>query len=147
MSKPKIAIVVAEFNRDITGPLLEGAKAELAEHYIELTDNDITWVPGAVELPVVARAYALTGRYDAVITFGAVIKGETDHYEYVCQSVTYGCQKVSLSTGVPIIFGVLTTPSRELALDRVGGKRGHHGRESAQAALKTAAVMARIVAS
>jgi 6,7-dimethyl-8-ribityllumazine synthase len=147
MSKPKVAIVVAEFNRDITGPLLEGAKAELAEHHIELTDKDITWVPGAVELPVVAQTYALTKRYDAVIAFGAVIKGETDHYEYVCQSVTYGCQKVSLSTGVPIIFGVLTTPSRELALDRVGGKRGHHGRESVQAALKTSAAMSRIVAS
>ncbi len=144
MTAIRIAIVVAEYNKDITGPLLEGAVAELAEQGIALAADDVVWVPGAVELSVAAQELAYLGRYTAVITFGAVIKGETDHYEYVSQHVTHGCQQASLATRVPIIFGVLTTPTRELALDRVGGKRGHHGREAAQAAIKMSTVMTRI---
>jgi len=146
MNKTRIAIVVAEYNKDITGPLLEGAVAELADNGVAVSDNDIVWVPGAVELSVAAQEMAYLGKYTAVITFGAVIKGETDHYEYVSQHVTHGCQQASLATRVPIIFGVLTTPTRELALDRVGGKRGHHGREAALAALKMTAVMSSIKA-
>ena len=141
MSGTKIGIVVAEYNLDITGKLLEGAQQELKEQGVTLNDEDVIWVPGAVELSVVAQELAYQGSYDAVITFGAVIKGETDHYEYVCQHATHGCQQASLATRVPVIFGVLTTPTRELALDRVGGKRGHHGREAAQAAIKMAEIM------
>mgnify|MGYP001353176185 CR=1 FL=1 len=81
------------------------------------------------------------GFYDAFITFSTVIKGETDHYEYVSQHVTHGCQQAGLASRVPVIFGVLTTATRELALDRVGGKRGHHGREAAQAAIKMSGIM------
>jgi 6,7-dimethyl-8-ribityllumazine synthase len=141
---PRVAIVVAEYNLDITGPLLDGAQDELKTHGVLLSEQDVVWVPGAVELPVVAQELALLGCYDAVIIFGAVIKGETDHYEYVCQYATQGCQQASLTTRVPIIFGVLTTPTRELALARVGGDRGHHGREAAQAAIKMTKVMAQI---
>ena len=139
--KTKIAIVVAEYNRDITGALLEGALDELAQQGVAMTEQDVVWVPGAVELSVVAQELAFTGHYSAVITFGAVIKGETDHYEYVSQHVTHGCQQAGLASRVPVIFGVLTTATRELALDRVGGKRGHHGREAAQAAIKMSGIM------
>ncbi len=144
MNDISIAIVVAEYNKDITGPLLDGAINELSSCGVSVNSDDVVWVPGAVELSVTAQEIAYVGNYDAIITFGAVIKGETDHYEYVSQHVTHGCQQASLATRVPIIFGVLTTPTREMALDRVGGKRGHHGREAAQAAIKMATVMREI---
>ena len=99
--------------------------------------QDVVCVPGAVELPIAAQKCILSKKYEAVIVFGAVIKGETDHYEYVSQSVTYGCQKVAIEQNTPVIFGVLTTQTRIQALDRVNGARGHHGRDAAETTLKT----------
>ena len=122
MNEIRIAIVVAEYNKDITGPLLEGAVSELSDCGVSVNSDDVVWVPGAVELSVTAQEIAYVGNYDAVITFGAVIKGETDHYEYVSQHVTHGCQQASLATRVPIIFGVLTTDTMQQALERAGIK-------------------------
>ncbi len=137
MLKPRIAIVVAEFNEDITSSLLQGALTTLAQQQVPIKSSSIFHVPGAVELPIAAQRCAMSGQYDVVIVFGAVIKGETDHYDYVAQSVTHGCQQVAIKHNVPVIFGVLTTPTRIQALDRVGGSRGHHGADAALTALKT----------
>jgi len=144
MLSTRIAIVVAEFNEDITSALLKGAVAYFQEKNIKIDERHIFYVPGAVELPLAARRCALTGCFDAVIVFGAVIKGETDHYDYVSQSVTYGCQKVALEQNIPVIFGVLTTPTHIQAQDRVTGVRGHHGREAACATLKTLSALEKI---
>lgn len=133
----RIAIVVAEFNSDITSALKQGALDYLSEKNVHVKDDDVFFVPGAVELPLAAKRCAQSNRYDAVIVFGAVVKGETDHYDYVSQSVTYGCQKVAIEEDIPVIFGVLTTPTRIQALDRVNGVRGHHGRDAGETVIKT----------
>ena len=131
----KIGIVSARFNNDITEKLVEGAHNRLQQLGVSLDENDIVWVPGAVEVPIMVQQLARQ-HYDAVIAFAAVIKGETGHYDFVCQQVSDGCQQVSLQYNMPVIFGVLTTFTREQALDRVGGKKGHHGIESADAAIE-----------
>lgn len=135
MLNKRIAIVVAKFNKDITQELLHGALAYLKEQGCLVNSEDICWVPGAVEVPLIAQQYARLRQYDAIITFAAIIKGETDHYDYVCRQVSEGCQQVSLQHNIPVIFGVLTTPNKDLALARIGGNKGHHGRESAAAAI------------
>ncbi len=139
-----IAIVVSRFNQDITDKLLAGALERLKE--LEFSDEKITvvWVPGAVEIPVVAQRLAKHGEYATVICMGAVIYGETNHYEYVCQQVTQGCQRVALDHELPVIFGILTTKNLEQAQDRVGGKRGHHGRDCADAAYEMVSVLRQI---
>lgn len=131
----KIGIVVSDFNIHITEKLLEGALNRLKVK--GKTDKDITiiHVPGAVEIPLVAKALALTEEYAAILTLGAVIRGETSHYDYVCEQVSQGCQKVMLDHMVPVIFGVLTTENDEQAYERVGGKHGHKGEDAADAAL------------
>jgi len=129
----RVAIVVSEFNRDITSALLEGAVQTL-HTYLPSDNVTVIWVPGAVEIPLMVQRIAK--QYDAVIALGAVIYGETDHYHYVCQQVNQGCQRVMLDESLPVIFGVLTVQSRELALSRVGGKKGHVGIESAEAVIK-----------
>lgn len=131
----KIAIVVSDFNIHITEKLLEGALNRLKVK--GKTDKDITiiHVPGAVEIPLVAKALALTEEYAAILALGSVIRGETSHYDYVCEQVSQGCQKVMLDHMVPVIFGVLTTENDEQAYDRVGGKHGHKGEDAADAAL------------
>lgn len=134
----KIAIVVSKFNEHITLPLLEGCMSQLNSYEIAITPADVTWVPGAVEIPLIAQRYAASGHYDAVICLGAVIRGETTHYDYVCQQVSYGCQRTALQYDLPVIFGVLTTENDEQAFDRVGGKQGHKGKEAADAALAMA---------
>ena len=136
-----VAIVVSRFNEQITNRLLEGAVERL--HELEFSDDQITiiWVPGAVEIPVVAQRLAKRNEYAAIITFGAVVEGETYHFDYVCDSVTQGCQRVSLDHDIPVIFGILTTKNMEQALDRVGGKRGHHGRDCADAAYEMVSVL------
>ncbi|MGB6976649.1 MAG: 6,7-dimethyl-8-ribityllumazine synthase, partial [Gammaproteobacteria bacterium] len=101
----------------------------------------VVHVPGAVEIPVTAQQLANTGNYDAIICLGAVIRGETDHYEYVCHQVSDGCQRVALDHHLPVIFGILTTDTVEQALARAGGSHGHKGRESADAALAMVAIM------
>lgn len=134
----KIAIVASQFNQHVMTPFLAGCVDQLASHGIHLAPEDITQVPGAVEIPLIAQRYAASGRYDAVICLGAVIRGETTHYDYVCHQVSYGCQKVALKHDVPIIFGILTTENDEQAFDRLGGKHGHKGRDYADTALAMA---------
>ncbi len=147
MSDYRIAIVTATFNKDVTDRLCSAAIARAAERGIVLHDSDVTWVPGAVEIPIMAQHYAKTGRYDAIIVFGAVIYGETDHYDYVCQHVTYGCQKVSLDNHIPVIFGVLTTRNLEQALARSGGDKGHYGIECVDTAISMIESMQKVTVS
>lgn len=137
--KTSIAIVVSVFNAEITEKLLEGAISYLREK--DLTDIKIVKVPGAIEIPLVAKLLAKKKCYEAIICLGAVIRGETDHYQYVCQQVSAGCQEVMLTSETPVIFGVLTTDNEEQAEERAGGSAGHKGREAAEAALHMIAVM------
>lgn len=139
-----IAIVVSRFNEDVTKRLYEGAILHLKE--LGFADDQITcvWVPGAVELPIVAQRLAETKSYEAVVCLGAVIRGETSHYDYVCEQVSYGCQRVALDHNIPIIFGVLTTENEEQALDRSGGHAGHKGREAIDAAVEMASILRQI---
>ena len=135
-SEASLAIVVSQFNEDITSALLEGALARLAELGVPQKNIKVATVPGAVEIPLTAKMLAKSKKYQAVICLGAVIRGETSHYDYVCSQVSEGCQQVMLAYELPVIFGVLTTENEEQARDRVGGKMGHKGRESADAALQ-----------
>jgi len=137
----KIAVVVSLFNEEVTQALLIGALERLEELGIELSEVPVTRVPGAVELPLVAQQYARSQRFDAVICLGAVIRGETSHYDYVCQQVSNGCQQVALQHNIPVIFGVLTTENKAQAMDRVGGTHGHKGRDSVDAAVEMIKVM------
>ena len=139
-----VAIVVSRFNEEVTAKLLEGALARLRERGFHDEHISVAWVPGAVELPIVAQRFASSKTYDAVICLGAVIRGETSHYDYVCEQASQGCQRVALDTGVPVIFGVLTTENDEQAMDRVGGKHGHKGRDAADAAIETVCVLRKL---
>ena len=134
----KIAVVSARFNEIITRQLLLGAVETLDRYGVD--DNDITvaWVPGSFELPVVAKAFAESGRYDAIICLGAVIRGETDHYNMVANQSASGIASVGRETGVPTIFGVLTTENMDQAINRSGGKAGNLGSNSAVAAVEMA---------
>ena len=131
-----LAIVVSRFNFEVTEKLLNGAVTRLQELKISRENIKVVWVPGAVEIPLMAQQFAIQGKVDAIICLGAVIKGETDHYDYVCQQVSDGCQKVMLNFNLPVIFGILTTPSVELALARAGGSEGNKGSECVDAALE-----------
>jgi len=144
MSEIKLAIIVSYFNSDITEKLLEGALTRCEELKISKDDVTIIRVPGAVEIPLTAKLLARTDRYEAIICLGAVIRGETDHYDYVCQQVSNGCQHVMMEYNLPVIFGVLTTDNEEQALERVGGKHGHKGRECVDAAVEMIKVLASI---
>lgn len=137
----RVATVVARFNDHVTGLLLAGAQATLAEHGIPEADAPVYWVPGAFELPVVAKRLAASGEFDAVICLGAVIRGDTPHFEYVAGEAAAGLSRVALDTGVPVVFGVLTTNSLDQALDRCGGSEGHKGAEAAATAIETAALL------
>jgi len=134
----KIAVVVSRFNDFITKRLLEGAENTLKRHGVEEEAIDVAWVPGAFEIPLAAKKLAASGQYDAVITLGAVIRGATTHYDYVCSAVTSGVSSAALETGVPVIFGVLTTESIEQAVERAGTKAGNKGSEAAAAAIEMA---------
>jgi 6,7-dimethyl-8-ribityllumazine synthase len=140
----KIAIVVARFNGIVTGYLLEGAQEALRRHGVADGDVDVAWVPGSFEIPLVAKQFAATGTYDAVVCIGAVIRGETDHYDHVAGSVTSGIARVGLDTGVPTIFGVLTTDTVEQALNRSGLKAGNNGYHAAVAAVEMATLLRKI---
>lgn len=131
-----IAIVVSRFNEPVTSKLLEGALHRLES--LGFTDEHITVaeVPGAVEIPIAAQRFAQTGDYKAVIALGAVIRGETPHFDYVSEQVSQGCQQVSLQHNLPVIFGVLTTENGEQALERVGGSKGHKGIYAVDAAIE-----------
>ncbi|MCC7370502.1 MAG: 6,7-dimethyl-8-ribityllumazine synthase [Chloroflexi bacterium] len=140
----KIAVVVARFNSIVTNYLLAGAEEALRRHGVADNDIEIAHVPGSFEIPLVAKRLAQTGRYDAVICIGAVIRGETDHYDHVAGSVTSGVARVGLDTGVPTIFGVLTTDTVEQALNRSGLKAGNNGYEAAVAAIEMASLLKKI---
>ena len=132
----QIAIVVAEFNREITEKLLAGALARLAEAHVPAAHIQVVWVPGAIEIPLVVKLLAEKQSAHAIIALGAVIRGETSHYDYVCEQVSAGCQQVMLAYDLPVIFGVLTTENEDQALARVGGEHGHKGSDSVDAALE-----------
>ena len=134
----KIGIVVGRFNEFIGSRLLDGAVSGLMRHGVEEEDITVAWVPGAFEIPLVAKKMAASGDYDAVITLGAVIRGATSHYDYVCNEVAKGVSAASLETGVPVLFGVLTTDNLEQAVERAGSKAGNKGYESATAAIEMA---------
>jgi 6,7-dimethyl-8-ribityllumazine synthase len=132
----KIAIVVARFNDFITSKLLEGALDALRRHEVTEDAIDIAWVPGAFEIPLIAAKLAKTNQYDAVICLGAVIRGGTTHYDYVCSEVSKGIAHVSLTYDLPVMFGVLTTENIEQAIERAGSKAGNKGFDAAIGAIE-----------
>jgi len=134
----KVAIVVSRWNSFITRKLLEGATTTLGEIGVMPEDVTTAWVPGSFEIPTAARWAALSGRFDAVVCLGCVIRGETAHFEYVSGAATEGILRVAQDTGTPVIFGVLTVDSVDQALARAGGKEGHKGEEAARSAVEMA---------
>ena len=135
-SNIKVGIVVARFNEFITSKLLSGAMDGLLRHNVKEEDIQVAWVPGAFEIPLIASKMAKSGKYDAVICLGAVIRGSTSHYDYVCNEVSKGIAAVSLETGIPVMFGVLTTENIEQAIERAGSKAGNTGSEGAEGAIE-----------
>lgn len=132
----KIGIVVARFNDFITSKLLSGALDCLTRHDVADDDISVFWVPGAFEIPLIAAKMADSGKYDAVICLGTVIRGSTTHYDYVCSEVTKGIAQVSLSSGIPVMFGIVTTENIEQAIERAGTKAGNKGYDSALSAIE-----------
>jgi 6,7-dimethyl-8-ribityllumazine synthase len=143
-SECRVGIVVSLFNRSITARLQDACLHHLLEQGVLKEHITLVEVPGAVELPVVSQSLLAKATIDVVIVLGAVIRGDTDHYDYVCQQVSFGCQKVALQAGRPVIFGVLTTDNEEQALARVGGQHGHKGIDAAEAALMMFDIMKQI---
>ena len=140
-SEQKIGIVVARFNSLITNSLLEGAKNTLEQYNVKKENIDVISVPGAFEIPLTAKMMAKQNRYDAIITLGAVIRGDTPHVDYVCNEVSSGVTQVGLETEIPVIFGVITTDNTDQALERAGIKSGNKGAEAAIAAIEMANVI------
>ena len=134
----KFCIIISRFNEFIGSKLLSGAIDELRRHGVNENDIDIIWVPGAFEIPVIAKKVVKSEKYNAIITLGAVIKGSTGHYDYVCAEVSKGIAQVSLETGIPVIFGVLTTDNLEQAIERAGTKAGNKGSDAAKTAIEMA---------
>lgn len=132
----RVGIVVARFNEFITSKLLGGAMDALVRHDINEDDVDVAWVPGAFEIPLIAKKMAKSGKYDAVIALGAVIRGSTSHYDYVCNEVSKGVAAASLESGVPVMFGVVTTENIEQAIERAGTKAGNKGYDCALGAIE-----------
>jgi len=139
-------IVVSRFNEFISNRLLAGALDALYRHGVQEHEVEIAWVPGAFEIPLAAKTMAASGKYGAVITLGAVIRGSTPHFDYVCAEVSKGVAQIALQTGVPTIFGVLTTDSIEQAIERAGTKAGNKGWEAAQSAIEMANLMKKLKA-
>ncbi len=132
----KVGIVASRFNEFITSKLLGGALDGLVRHGVEEKNITTAWIPGAFEIPVIAKRMAQTGKYDAVICVGAVIRGSTTHYDYVCNEVSKGIAHVSLETGIPVLFGILTTENIEQAIERAGSKSGNKGYDCALSAIE-----------
>lgn len=137
-SNERFCIIVARFNDFIGSKLLTGAVDELKRHGVDENNIDIVKVPGAFEIPLLALKCAKSGKYNAIITLGAVIKGSTSHYDYVCAELTKGIAQVALQTEVPVLFGVLTTDNIEQAIERAGTKAGNKGAEAAKSAIEMA---------
>ena len=133
----KVGIVAARFNEFIVSKLVAGARDGLLRHDVKDEDIDLAWVPGAFEIPLIASKMAKSGKYDAVICLGAVIRGATSHYDYVCSEVSKGIANVSLSSDIPVMFGVLTTDNIEQAIERAGTKAGNKGYDCALGATQS----------
>ncbi len=131
----KIAVIVSLFNRPITAILQDGAIQRLLKYGVSNDNIVLITVPGAIEIPITAQYIATKNTVDVIIALGAVIRGETNHYDYVCQQVSYGCQRVALDHTLPVIFGILTTDNETQAWERIGGIHGHKGIESADCAI------------
>ena len=134
----KFCIVISRFNEFIGSKLLSGAIDELKRHGVNEENIDVVWTPGAFEIPLVAKRCAKSGKYNAIITLGAIIKGSTSHYDYVCAELSKGIAQVGLETEVPVLFGVLTTENIEQAIERAGTKAGNKGSDAAKAAIEMA---------
>ncbi len=132
----KVGIVASRFNEFIVSKLIGGARDGLLRHDVDEDDIDLAWVPGAFEIPVVAKKMAESKKYDAIICLGAVIRGSTSHYDYVCAEVSKGIAQVSMSANVPVMFGILTTDTIEQAIERAGTKAGNKGYECALGAIE-----------
>ena len=140
----KIGIVVARFNDFITGKLLSGAEDALRRHGVNEQDIHVAWVPGAFEIPVIAKKMAASNKYDAIITLGTVIRGSTPHFDYVCNEVAKGVSAINLQVGIPVIFGVITTDTIEQAVERAGTKAGNKGWDAAVSAIEMANLIKQI---
>ena len=134
----RVGIVAARFNEFITSKLISGAEDALLRHEVEEKDITLAWVPGAFEIPLAAKRMANSGKYDCIITLGAVIKGSTPHFDYVCAEVSKGVAHIGLESNIPVIFGVLTTNSIEEAIERAGTKAGNKGSDAAKSAIEMA---------
>jgi len=140
----KFGLVISRFNDFITRRLVEGAEDALVRHGVKADDIDLAWVPGAFEVPVVAKKLAQTGRYDAVICLGAVIRGATPHFDYISAEVTKGIAMVGLETGLPVIYGMITADTIEQAIERAGTKEGNEGFKAASTAIEMANLLKNI---
>jgi 6,7-dimethyl-8-ribityllumazine synthase len=140
----RIGLLASRFNETITKSLLDGALSALRRHGLDDASITVAWVPGAFELPLAAKRLAASGEFDAIVCLGAVIRGATTHYDYVCGQAAAGCARVSLDTGVPVIFGVLTTENIEQAIERSGTKAGNKGFDSAVAAIEMADLLGQL---
>lgn len=138
VTNEKFCIVVSRFNEFISSKLLSGAIDELSRHGVEESNITVVWSPGAFEIPVLTKKIAKSGTYDAIIALGAIIRGSTPHFDYVSSELSKGIASVSLDTGVPVIFGVLTTENIEQAIERAGTKAGNKGSDAAKAAIEMA---------
>lgn len=134
----KFGVVVARFNDFITSKLLEGAQDTLSRHGVREEDIDIAWTPGSFEIPLIAKKMAESGRYDAVVCLGAVIRGGTPHFDYIAAEVSKGIAKIGLDTGLPVILGVVTADTLEQAIERAGTKAGNYGSQAALHAIEMA---------
>ncbi|MBE5959594.1 MAG: 6,7-dimethyl-8-ribityllumazine synthase [Lachnospiraceae bacterium] len=132
----KVGIVAARFNEFIVSKLVGGAKDAFVRHGLSEDDIDLAWVPGAFEIPIIAKKMAQSGKYDAIVCVGAVIKGSTSHYDFVCAEVSKGIAQVGMETGVPTMFGVITTDNIEQAIERAGTKAGNKGYDAACGAIE-----------
>ena len=132
----RVGIVATRFNEVVVSKLVDGAADGLSRHGVDMDTVDLAWVPGAFEIPLVASKMAKSGKYDAVICLGAVIRGSTSHYDYVCNEVSKGIAAVSLESGIPVLFGVLTTENIEQAIERAGTKAGNKGYDCAVSAIE-----------
>ena len=140
----RVGIIASRFNEVIVSKLIDGAADGLARHGVDMDKVDLAWVPGAFEIPLAAKKMAESGKYDAVICLGAVIRGSTSHYDYVCNEVSKGVAQVGMSTGVPTIFSVVTTENIEQAIERAGTKAGNKGADGAMAAMEMANLLKNI---
>ena len=140
----RVGIVATRFNEVVVSKLVDGAADGLSRHGVNMDTVDLAWVPGAFEVPLTAKKMAESGKYDAVLCLGAVIRGSTTHYDYVCNEVSKGVAQVGLQTGVPTIFGVVTTENIEQAIERAGTKAGNKGADAAMAAMEMASLLGKL---